>query len=185
MTDPLLTPRLLLRRPTRHDAAAIFERYASDPDVTRYLAWPRHSSIEDTYVFLGFSESEWRRWGCGPYLAYSRSDGSLLGSTGLAFEATDVASTGYVFARDAWGKGYATEALSAMVDVARALRLRRLYAICHVDHHASWRVMEKCGFEREGVLSRHTVFPNISSQPCDVLSYAHPIAMRAPAAMRA
>jgi len=36
------TARLVLRRPTAADAEAIFNRYAGDSDVTRYLAWPRH-----------------------------------------------------------------------------------------------------------------------------------------------
>ena len=169
--ERLETERLLLRRPLREDVRAIFERYASDAEVTRYLSWRQHHSIEDTDVFLGFSDGEWARWGCGPYLVFSRQDGTLLGSTGLAFESRDVASTGYVFARDAWGRGYATESLHAMIGLARQCGLARLYAICHVDHRASSRVMEKAGLVREGVLRRHTVFPNISPFACDVLCY--------------
>ena len=107
--ERLETERLVLRRPCADDAAAIFARYAADPEVTRYLSWRRHHSIEDTDIFIAFSDSEWERWGTGPYLTFSRADGMLLGSTGLAFESTTVASTGYVFARDAWGHGYATE----------------------------------------------------------------------------
>jgi RimJ/RimL family protein N-acetyltransferase len=169
--ERLETERLLLRRPRYEDAGAIFDRYASDGAVTRYLSWRRHHSIEDAEVFVGFSEGEWSRWGCGPYLVFSRADGTLLGSTGLAFETRQVAQTGYVFARDAWGFGYATESLRAMIDLARALRVQRLYAICHVDHRASWRVMEKAGMTREGVLPRHIVFPNLGPTPCDVLAY--------------
>ena len=168
------TDRLVLRRPVRADADAIFARYSSDLEVTRYLSWPRHTSVDDVLIFLGFSDGEWRRWGCGPYLACSH-DGNALGSTGLAFEAPDVASTGYVFARDAWGKGYASESLRAMIATAQSLRLRRLYAICHVDHVASARVLEKCGFVHEGVLRRHTLFPNLSRDPADVRSYAYPV----------
>ena len=165
------TDRLVLRRPAAGDAPSIFERYASDPDVTRYLAWPRHLTIEDAQVFLGYSHAEWRQWGCGPYLAFSRADGRLLGSTGLAFESRYVASTGYVLARDAWGAGYATEMLRSMIDVARGVGLRRVYAICHVSHAASARVMEKGGLTREGVLRRHTVFPNLGPERADVLCY--------------
>jgi RimJ/RimL family protein N-acetyltransferase len=169
--ERLETERLVLRRPRAEDAANIFERYASDAQVTRYLSWRQHHSITDTQVFVGFSDGEWARWGSGPYLVFSREDGALLGSTGIAFETSTVASTGYVFARDAWGHGYATESLRAMISLACRLGIRRLYAICHVDHRASWRVMEKAGMTREGVLRRHTVFPNISPVACDVLSY--------------
>jgi RimJ/RimL family protein N-acetyltransferase len=42
-----------------------------------------------------------------------------------------------------------------------------------VAHRASQRVLEKCGFDREGVLRRHTEFPNLSARdPEDVASYA-------------
>lgn len=166
------TERLLLRPPAPADAEAIFERYASDAEVTRYLSWPRHTSVLDTEAFVGFSIAEWARWGVGPLLAFDKSSKALLGSSGLVMEAADCAATGYVFARDAWGKGFATESLRAMVALAAEVKVGRLYALCHVDHKASWHVLEKCGFRREGVLARHFVFPNLSPEPLDVLSYA-------------
>lgn len=170
--ESLLSSRIEYRRPLRVDAARIFSRYASDPDVTRYLAWPRHASVSDSQVFVDFSDGEWRKWGCGPYLMLSRADGELIGSTGISFDTVDVASTGYVVASDSWGRGYATEALSAMRDLGRTLGLRRLYAICHVDHQASARVMEKGGFTFEGVLRQHLTFPNLGPERRDVLCYA-------------
>lgn len=166
------TERLLLRRPTPQDAEAIFERYASDAEVTRYLGWPRHKSVQDTQAFVAFSLGEWKRWGVGPLVVFDRATEALLGSSGLVMEGRGRAATGYVFARDAWGKGYATESLRAMIALAAELKVARLHALCHVDHQASWRVLEKCGFQREGVLPRHFVFPNLSSEPLDVLSYA-------------
>ena len=97
----------------------------------------------------------------------------LCGATGLSFETPERAMTGYVLARDAWGQGYATEALQAMIDLAPGCGVRRLYAICHTAHAASVRVLEKCGFAREGVLRRHSIFPNLSpDEPSDVLCYA-------------
>ena len=166
------TERLLLRPPTREDTQAIFERYASDADVTRYLGWPKHTSVQDTQAFVGFSLSEWARWGVGPLLAFDRESGTLLGGSGLVMETADRAATGYVFARDAWGKGYATESLRATIALAAERNIARLYALCHVDHQASCRVLEKCGFQREGVILRHLVFPNLSSEPLDVFRYA-------------
>src|SRR6185295_14710351 len=86
---------------------------------------------------------------------------------------TSRAMTGYVLAKDAWGRGYATEALSAMVGVAKNSGLRRLYALCHHEHRASARVLEKCDFAREGVLRAHVAFPNlIPVEPQDVACYA-------------
>ena len=171
-TSIVETERLLLRPPTPEDAESIFERYASDAEVTRYLGWPRHTSIEHTQAFVGFSLAEWTRWGVGPLMVFDRVSGTLVGASGLVMEASDRAATGYVLARDAWGKGYATESLRAMIVLAAEFKVARLYALCHVDHRASQRVLEKCGFQREGVLPRHSVFPNLSPEPLDVLSYA-------------
>jgi ribosomal-protein-alanine N-acetyltransferase len=169
--ETIETERLELRRPLPADAPVIYTRYASDADVTRYLGWPRHTALDDTRVFIGFSDGEWRKWGCGPYLTFSHA-GDLLGSTGLAFESPDVASTGYLLSRDSWGRGYATEMLRAMIDLAQALEVRRVYALCHVDHRSSQRVMEKGGLTFEGVLPRHMMFPNLGPDHADVLCYA-------------
>ncbi|HEY0591023.1 MAG TPA: GNAT family N-acetyltransferase [Thermoanaerobaculia bacterium] len=156
------TARLKLVRPTMTDAPEIFARYASDPEVTRYLGWPRHRSIEDTRAFLGFSDSEWERWPAGPYLIRARSDRRLLGSSGFTFESPDRASTGYVLARDAWGLGYATETLVAVIATARAIGIARLFALCHPEHRASRRVLEKCGFALDVQFAEKAEFPNLA-----------------------
>ena len=175
MTAPLHveTSRLALSPPVAADAAGVFERYASDPDVTRYLGWPRHRTVADTQGFLDFSAVQWDQDGVGPYLIRGRADGRLLGSTGLALEPGGLAMTGYVLAKDVWGRGYATEALAAMVDVAAGIGVVQIYAVCHPQHRASWHVLEKCGFERDLRWTRQMEFPNLArgvSQ--DVLCYA-------------
>src|SRR6185503_581245 len=171
--DAVTTPRLVLRRPRPSDADAIFERYAGDPDVTRLVGWLRHQSVDDTRAFLQFSDAEWERAPAGAYLIESRETGALLGSTGFVFEAPYRAATGYVLAKDVWGRGYATEALRAMVETARPLGVRRLYALCHHTHRASARVLEKCGFSLEGCLRAYAEFPNLQAdEPQDVACYA-------------
>jgi RimJ/RimL family protein N-acetyltransferase len=171
--ERLETPRLLLRRPQASDADAIFTRYASDPDATRLVGWPMHRRVDDTRAFLAFADGQWARWPAGSYLIDAKEDGRLLGSTGLLFETPYRAMTGYILAKDAWGRGYATEALHAMVGVARDHGVRRLFALCHHEHTASARVLEKCGFAREGVLRAYAEFPNLRpGEPQDVLCYA-------------
>lgn len=168
----IATQRLILRRPEPQDAEAIFQRYAHDVDVTHFLAWPRHLDLDDTRAFLAFSDSEWETWPAGPFLVEDGASGRLLGSTGLGFETPTRATTGYVFARDAWGLGYATESLRAMVELAGDLGVAELVAHCHVDHRASHRVLEKAGFVNEGNMPRHSTFPNVSPQArIDVASY--------------
>jgi ribosomal-protein-alanine N-acetyltransferase len=167
------TARLLLRRPTEADAQAIFDSYASDPLVTRLVGWPTHRTLDDTRAFLAFDAAQWERQPAGAYLAFPREGGPLLGSSGLLFENPERAMTGYVFAQAAWGRGFAAEALAAMVAVARETGVRRLYAVCHHAHAASAHVLEKCHFAREGVLRGYVRFPNLDvSEPQDVLCYA-------------
>jgi RimJ/RimL family protein N-acetyltransferase len=167
------TPRLALRPPRKEDAAEVFQRIASDPQVTRYVAWPIHATILDTEAFLSFSQTEWTKWPIGPLLITSQNDGAILGSTGMAFETPLRASTGFVLAKDVWGLGFASEALHAMAKLAAALNVQRLYALCHVKHERSARVLERCGFLREGILHKHTVFPNLGvPDPQDVYCYA-------------
>jgi ribosomal-protein-alanine N-acetyltransferase len=156
------TARLTLRQPQSSDAETIFLRYANDPEVTRFLGWPRHRSLQDTEAFLEFSAEEWGRWPAGPYLIFSRRDGQLLGSTGLGFHSAHEAVTGYVLAKDAWGKGYATEALAAVIDVVARIGVTRLSALCHPAHRPSRRVLEKCGFVRDDTSMRRVEFPNLA-----------------------
>jgi ribosomal-protein-alanine N-acetyltransferase len=170
--DRLMTARLRLERPRAGDAPAVFERYASDERVTRYLGWARHESVADSEAFVAFSDAEWARWPAGPYLAWLE-DGTLAGATGLAFETPWRAATGYVIAHDLWGRGYASEALAAMIGLAPALGVSRLYALCHPDHAASRRVLERGGLAFEAVLRAHTVFPNLApGEPADCACYA-------------
>jgi len=162
--------RLVLRKPSLADADAVFTRYASDPDVTKFMGWRRHESIEETRVFLAFSDAEWDRWPAGPYLIEA-ADGQLLGATGLKFQTPTTAVAGYVLAQDAWGFGYATEALTAVVTVAMDVGVHQLSATCHPENLASARVLEKCGFVREK-LPGSAAFPNVSpGQDLECLLY--------------
>jgi RimJ/RimL family protein N-acetyltransferase len=171
--ESFTTSRLRLRRPRVEDAPAIFRAYASDPTVTRYLAWPRHRNVADSRAFVEFADAEWAAWPVGPYLIEELETGGIIGSTGLAFETPDRASTGYVLAQREWGKGLASEALAGVLAQAERAGVGRITALCHVDHRNSRRVLEKAGFEREGILRRHTVFPNLEDGTArDVALYA-------------
>lgn len=168
--ERLETRRLVIRKPVPADAQRMFARYSADAEVTKYLGWPGHQRVEQAETFIRASDSLWRRCPAGPYVIESRG-GELLGSTGLLFERETVASTGYVLARDAWGQGYATEALTAMVETAQTLGVTRLYALCHPAHAASLRVLEKCGFALEERLPAFE-FPNLEGgQQAECLRY--------------
>lgn len=170
----LETERLTLRRPRAEDASAIFDRYASDPDVTRYIVWPQHQSIEDTLSFIRFSDDEWDKWPVGPLLIFRKDDNSLIGATGLSFQTPEQAMGGYGLAKDSWGKGYATEAYSAVIRLAKESGVRKIISPVHPQNTASQHVLKKLGFEIEDG-SIHYVFPNLAEHkgcPIEVKNYA-------------
>lgn len=168
----LETRRLRLRPGRRSDAPAVFE-YASDPAVTRYLSWRTHSDVSETEGFLAAVERSWRSGeGHRGWVIERAEDGCLLGMIG-ADPAGHAVVLGYVLAREAWGRGYATEAVRAVSDAAlEAPSLFRVAAWCDAENRASARVLEKAGLEREGLLRRFAVFPNLSEAPRDCLGYA-------------
>ncbi len=92
--DSIVTPRLHIRRATVADAPEVFTRYASDPEVCRYMAWPLHTSADITWRFLEWSEAQWAGWPYGPCVILDRTTGVLLGGTGMIFEAPGVAAVG-------------------------------------------------------------------------------------------
>lgn len=172
MLELFTTKRLTLRRPEREDAAAIFEAYAADPDVTRYLSWAQHHSVEDSMAFIELSDSAWEAHRLGPLLIEERESGVIVGSTGVDYETDTMVSTGYVFAQEYWGQGFALEALQAVLEQLKETTVWRVEAICHTDNTTSVKVLEKAGFEREGILRRHTIFPNLAPEPQDVYIFS-------------
>jgi [ribosomal protein S5]-alanine N-acetyltransferase len=161
MSAPFLeSQRLAFRQPDRNFAAQVFNRLTSDAEVTRYVGWARHTAVAQTAAVLEVFGAHWQTHGFGPLLIEERASRTLLGSTGLTRDDDGQVSTGYVLARDAWGRGYATEALGVVVAWARSLHLPMLRAKCHGGHLASQRVLTKCGFSLIEELPRSMHFPN-------------------------
>ena len=169
----IASARLKYRRPVIGDAAAIFERYSSDPEVTKYLGWARHRSVADAEMFVRFSDNEWDTKPAGPLLIERIDTNALIGSAGLMWDGPATAATGYVLARDAWGQGFATEALGAMVSLGGALGVTRLSAQCHPDHDASQVVLRKNGFSLNARFVPAN-FPNLGDGLLDSLLFVRP-----------
>lgn len=176
--EEITTRRLKLRRPRSDDARDIFERYASNPIVTKYLARPTHASIEDSRRFIETSDKYWNEYKVGPYLIFSKETEALLGTIVFGFlngKDDGCAGTGYILAQDSWGMGYATEVLEAIIALARRLEVKQLVAESHADHVASIHILDKCGFEQvDEDTERAVVFPNIGSdKPQPVMRFVH------------
>ena len=143
------TARLLLRPGWAEDAPALAAAIG-DERIVRNLAtapWPYR--VRDAEAFLAQPRDPL----LPSLLIFERTDADprLLGSCGLGRRPSGGVELGYWVARAYWGRGVATEAATALLDIARALRLPRLQASHFLDNPASGRVLEKLGFEPIGI----------------------------------
>jgi RimJ/RimL family protein N-acetyltransferase len=166
------TPRLRLRPPDMNDAEEIFLGYAKDPEVTKYLTWRPHQDINTTREFLRRCIRDWERGTTFSWVIERKEDGRVLGMVELGINAHR-AYLGYVLARPYWNQGYTTEAVREVAEWAlEQPTIYRVWAVCDVENLASARVLEKLGMQREGILRRFIVHPNISEKPRDCYCYS-------------
>jgi len=162
----------MLRRPRLSDADEIFDSYAADPEVTRYVTWRPYNDRSEVAQFL---HSRLARWDSGEEFSWAITrpqEDRVIGMIACRVR-EHAADIGYVMSRNYWNRGYTTEAANAVVDWASNLEfVYRVWAVCDVENKASSRVLEKIGMQREGVLRRYIVHPNVSSEPRDCFAYS-------------
>ena len=170
--ETIQTERLTLRKVCVDDALAIFEGYAQDPEVTRFMIWKPHKNIQETEQFLSACQELWREEKDFAYAITLKRNSQLIGMFAVHPMKLKI-EVGYGMARAFWGKGYMTEALREVIDWALAQPdIFRVQATCDVENIGSARVMEKAGMTCEGILRRYVLHPNISDEPRDVYMYA-------------
>ena len=170
------TERLLLRKPVPEDARQLLEAFA-DPEAMRHIG-------DGSTTDLAGAEQTVDRWDdndCGPFSIVRREDGRWLGRTGVlvwdvrTWTHTTFASAGehaqpelgWALAREHWGQGYATEAVSAVREWAYAERnIERLISVIAPGNVRSERVAE-----RLGALPVETVTPADTGRPAVVWSH--------------
>jgi len=170
--DTVETLRLHLRRPVTTDAERIFQTYAQDREVARYVEWIPHTSVETTKKFIALCQDRWTNSVAFPYVITRKEDGELLGMIEVRPKGHR-ANFGYVLGRSYWGNGFMPEAIAAIVKITLGPpAVYRMEATCDVENKASARALEKSGFLREGLLRRYIIHPNISPEPRDSVLYA-------------
>jgi [ribosomal protein S5]-alanine N-acetyltransferase len=153
---PLRTSRLTLRDFVAADFAAV-HAYASDAEVTRYMFYgPRTEAETRAYLDRMIATQHDVPRTVWELAAVQAADGRLVGACDLTLDRPGEADLGFIFARDVWGRGYATEASRALVPAAfEQLGVQRVVATCDVANLASARVLQKAGLRREAILHRH------------------------------
>ena len=145
------TPRLLLRPGFPEDAPALAAAIADEAIVRNLSTAPWPYRMRDAEAFLASPRDPV----LPSFLVFERTDGAprLVGSCGLGRRASGAVEMGYWIARAYWGRGFATEACGALIEIARALGLRQLAASHFIDNPASARVLDKLGFESTGLIA--------------------------------
>ncbi|MFN8487069.1 MAG: GNAT family N-acetyltransferase [Caldilineaceae bacterium] len=164
--------RLLLRTPIAADAEAIFQAYAQDPEVTRYLVWRPHRDLSETEAFIERCLTAWQQQTEFPYVITDKQTTQLLGMLTLRITGF-AAAIGYGLRCSAWGQGIMPEAAGLVTDWALTQpSIYRVWAICDYENRASARVLEKIGMQCEGLMRRGVLHPNLSDEPRDCWLYA-------------
>ena len=154
-TQTIATERLTLRRFTIEDAENMYYNWASDPEVTKYLTWQPHKSVEETTEILqqweeDYSKNDFYQW------AIEVNDiEQPIGSINVVSLDEDVQSAeiGYCIGKSWWHQGYTTEAVEAVIRFLMAeVGAGRVWAQHDVANPNSGEVMKKAGMDYEGTL---------------------------------
>lgn len=152
-TQTIETERLILRRISGNDAENGFKNWTSDPNVTTYLRWKPHESVEYTReVFerwAGFyDDPAYYQW-----TVELKEIGQPIGTfTGFDVdENVEKVQIGYCIGSKWWRRGIATEALNALLDFFfNKVGVNRVEARHDTNNPNSGKVMKKCGMKYEG-----------------------------------
>jgi ribosomal-protein-alanine N-acetyltransferase len=147
MSRPIKTRRLILREVTARDVPQM-ARLAGDWDIARMTARIPYPYSEDlAHQWLAAIEPE-------EAVRAITLDGELIGAVGFVRNEDGSAEIGYWVGRPWWGQGFATEAASALVRYCFTTEGLKRLVCCHFeDNPASQRVIEKLGFQPNGVCS--------------------------------
>lgn len=143
----LETPRLILRGYKESDAPAI-ARMHGNAEVVHFLGGETDDSLRGAWDHIAFAMGHWAFKGYGKWAAVERASGRLIGRIGFLNPPYDWPGLelGWVLARDAWGKGYATEGARAALDWGFSnIASDTILSIIPEGNDASIRVAERLG----------------------------------------
>lgn len=155
-TVTIETDRLVLRRFGESDAEAIFHNWACNDEVTKYLTWPTHSSIEITKRVLvewmkSYDDSRYYQWAIVP----KGNGNNPIGSISVVHMKEDIGMMhiGYCIGEKYWKQGITSEAFEGVIKfLFEQVGVKRIEARHDPNNSNSGKVMLKCGLQYEGTL---------------------------------
>jgi len=153
-TVKIETERLILRRFTIDDADSMFNNWASDNDICKYMRWTRHENKEETMNKISSWVDSYNNKSFYQWAVTLKENDEPIGAIGLFVvnEFDLCGDVGYCVGKKYWGQGIATEALKALLKYAfEVIGFNRIETYHSIKNPASGRVMEKCGMTFEGL----------------------------------
>lgn len=155
-TVELETERLILRRIKSSDAKPMFDNWASDDEVTKYLTWPTHSSVDVSKDVISewiqnYSDNKFYQWG----IALKDNVDEPIGSISVVHmdDDIDMVHIGYCIGRKWWHQGVTSEAFKEVIRfLIEEVGAKRIESRHDSNNPNSGKVMIKCGLQYEGTL---------------------------------
>lgn len=153
-TISIKSKRLILRQFTINDTVYIFNNWASDENVCKYMRWPHHENIKETKMILNdwlaaYNKLSFYKWA----ITLKESDEPLGSIDLLIVNENDLCGdVAYCIGKKYWGQGIVTEALKAVLNFAFGdIGFNRIETYHSINNPASGRVMQKSGMTFEGL----------------------------------
>ena len=162
-TKAISTDRLLLRRFELDDAYDMFKNWANDSEITKFLSWKPHSSVEATKEILEKWVNEYKGNNIYNWVIELKEIGEVIGSICIVKldEKNYSCEIGYCISRMCWNKGIMSESLKAVIDyLFSEIGFNRIVAKHDTNNVASGKVMLKGGMNYEGTLRQVEIRDN-------------------------
>ena len=155
-TQRIETDRLILRRYVIEDADAMYKNWASDSEVTKFLTWQPHSSVEVSRGIIEnwlkeYSDEKSYQWA----IVLKDNGNEPIGDISVVHMKEDISMVhiGYCLGRAWWRRGIMSEALKAVTDfMFDTVEVNRVESRHDPMNPNSGKVMQKCGMKYEGTL---------------------------------
>lgn len=153
-TQTIETPRLILRQARMEDAQVMFDNWANDPEVTKYLTWPPHGNVEITRKLLASWVQNYEKDDYYQWIIVLKDLGEPIGSImASTVGRAQSAHIGYCIGKHWWHQGIMSETLKAVIDfLFEEVGYHRAEAMHDPNNPNSGKVMKKCGMQYEGTL---------------------------------
>lgn len=151
-TQTIETSRLVLRRAQIEDAQPMFNNWASDPEVTKFLTWTPHDNLNITKGILENWIAEYERNDYYHWIIVLKEIGEPVGSLLVSTVGrAQSAHIGYCIGKAWWHRGIVSEALLAVINfLFYEVGYHRVEAMHDPNNPHSGGVMKKCGMKYEG-----------------------------------